>query len=138
MKHIVFSGMLLLVAAVTGEAMAACAGTQISNVSALLSDKMVCKSQSGSWIWQEHHGSGGDLVDYKMGPGDANDPTSSVGSWSTPTASTVRYDYTTGETYTYDVWETSTGVYSFCNGSTEIVAGATLIATPSPISCGTP
>jgi hypothetical protein len=135
MKHKVFAGVLVLVAAVAGEAMAACTGTQIVNVMGLLAGMTVCKSNGSDWEWQEYHTpGGGDLIDYKKGPTDTNDPTSTVGSWSA-SGPDVTYNYNTGESFTYQVWQTSTDpapkVYSFCNGSSEVVGGATLSTAAS-------
>jgi hypothetical protein len=137
MKGIFFTSVFLL-AGVTGEAIAACSGTQQTDLNTLLSGNTICKSDgSGGWTWQEFHTPGGgsnSLIDYKGGPGHATDPTEPVGSWSinsnNSTDATVTYDYGTGGNYTYRVW--GTGPYSFCVGATETVAGATLKTGQGP------
>lgn len=81
----------------------------------LLTGNTVCVSNgAGGWDAQELHQSGGNLVDYKLGPGHAIDPSTSVGSWSI-SGSTVTYSYGTGGTYNNAVWDNGDGTYSFCN-----------------------
>jgi hypothetical protein len=53
----------------------------VSSAALLVRDKTMCAARGGD-RWQEFHAAGGSLVDYKMGPGDAVDPTETVGTWS--------------------------------------------------------
>ncbi|MBV2262299.1 MAG: hypothetical protein KUL79_01920 [Thauera sp.] len=120
-KTSLFAGMLALAAAaLPGQVFAACSGssmnqTQLGNV---FPGKTVC-AQRGSERWQEFHGGGGALIDYKMGPGDAVDPSKQVGTWviqGTGSAARMVYDYGSGGRYEYRVYEDN-GRYSFCNGN---------------------
>ena len=129
MKHMIFMGALVLASAMTGEAMAACSGTQITSLSrptlaTLLTGNSMC--QTWPEVAQEQHVSGGVLQDYKRGPLDAVDPTTSIGSWFiTGSGGRTRVSYTYGTTtYTYAVYlvtgnagETGS-TYDFCTGGT--------------------
>src|SRR5262245_15046253 len=98
MKLIAIScgGVLLLVLA--GPAAAQCAAnTRVtgSALSTTLSNRLVCGQRAGAPAnannrWQEQHlgSGGGQLVDFKLGPGHPVDPREQVGSWSL-TASVV-------------------------------------------------
>ena len=128
-KHIIFSSVLLLASAMTGETMAACSGTQITDTSSptltnLLTGNSMC--QTSLQVAQEQHVSDGNLQDYKKGPLDPVDPTKSIGSWlvSGSGASTI-VTYTYGSNvYSYNVFLVSgtaglTGsTYDFCTGAT--------------------
>jgi len=119
----------VLASAMTGEAMAACSGTQITSVSRpTLSRLLTGNSMCQTWpeVAQEQHVSGGVLQDYKRGPLDAVDPTTSIGSWlvgGSGSRTTVKYTY--GSTsYYYQVFlvngnpgETGS-TYDFCTGGT--------------------
>ena len=119
----------MLASAMTGEAMAACSGTQITSVSRpTLSRLLTGNSMCQTWpeVAQEQHVSGGVLQDYKRGPFDAVDPTTSIGSWvvgGSGSRTTVKYTY--GSTsYYYQVFlvngnpgETGS-TYDFCTGGT--------------------
>ena len=89
-------------------------------LAALLGNKMAC-ANVGSEKWQEWHNgtSSGPLVDYKLGPTDTRDPSSTVGNYTVDiTANTVTYNYTGGGTYTYDVCYVNTSnTYTFCGAN---------------------
>ena len=105
-------------------------GTQLTTVAAVqavLANKMVCAAVGGEQ-WQEWHngGASGPVVDYKMGPGHAVDPSSQTGTYQlvdlagNPRISRVQraagaaVDYTYGaNTYTYGVCQTG-ATYAFC------------------------
>jgi hypothetical protein len=129
MKHIIFMGALVLASVMTGEAMAACSGTQITNLStptltALLTGNSMC--QTWPEVAQEQHVSGGVLQDYKRGPFDAVDPTTTIGSWfiiGEGPRTTVNYTYGSTSFYyrvflvTGNAGETGS-TYDFCTGNT--------------------
>lgn len=90
-----------------------------SALAALLSNKMVCGNVGGE-VWQEHHNgsASGSLVDYKKGPTDPVDPTTTVGSYVVNSDNTVTYAYSGGGTYTYDVcYVSSSNTYTFCGAA---------------------
>ena len=61
--------------------------------------------------WQEFHQAGGVLIDYKLGPGDAVDPSEQVGTWSTNDASsTGTHNYGSGGAFTWRVCRPAAGV----------------------------
>ena len=136
MKRLMVTSIVLL-AGISGEAMAACAAPAVKiigrDLSTLVSRNTVCASQ-GADKWQEQHRSGNALWDYKKGPTDPLDPSKQVGTWSVnTTTSTVTYAYTGGATYTYSVYNDG-GTYSFCTtGGTLVVSGATFL--PGNASC---
>jgi hypothetical protein len=83
----------------------------------LLSNKMVCGSSGGD-SWQEWHNgsSSGPVVDYKLGPGDPVDPSTTVGSFTINADNTVSYTY--GSTsYKYAVCSTARSTYTFCGAA---------------------
>jgi hypothetical protein len=86
----------------------------------LLANKMVCGNVGGE-VWQEWHNgaSSGPVVDYKMGPGDPKDPSSTVGSYTTNADNTVTYTYGSGGgPYTYDVcYVGASNTYTYCGAS---------------------
>ena len=86
-----------------------------SALTTLLTNKMVCGNVGGE-VWQEHHAPGGVLVDYKLGPGVAPDPSAPVGTYVVNSNNTVTYTYSGGGgNYTYDVcFVSSTSTYTFC------------------------
>lgn len=73
--------------------------------------------------WQEEHRVGGELWDYKLGPGHPIDPRKKVGQWSIAgTGANATVTHTYGSTsYTWSVHgpntnTPSTSVYDFCSG----------------------
>jgi hypothetical protein len=122
-------------AVISGDAMAVCiGGTRLNaaQITLLLTNNTVCVPAATvpDMTWQELHssGSGGDLVDFKRGPGHAIDPSETVGSWSVTANpagnnATVTHNYDSGGTYTYSVF--GSGVvgtsHSFCGSAPEIV-----------------
>ena len=104
-------------------AQAACTGPTAgpslnqTQLTALLTGNTVCAMRSTD-RWQELHVSGGDLIDFKRGPGHAVDPSESVGRWSivgTGGNATVLYNYGgSGGTFTFQVFAVSGNAYSFC------------------------
>ena len=126
MKRLMVTSIILL-AGISGEAMAACtAPTRVQGtaLSTLITGKTVCAAL-GADKWQEQHRAGNQLWDYKKGPSDPVDPSKQVGTWSI-VANNVTYSYTGGASFTYSVHDDG-GTYSFCtapNGSI-VVSGAT-------------
>jgi hypothetical protein len=117
-------------------------GNSLSGLGTLLSGKTVCAAL-GTDRWQEYHMPGGDLWDYKRGPGNAVDPSKKVGNWSVTsvpignsnnTRETVTYNYGGGNSYTYYVCAAgSSYTFNATNGST-VVTGATL--SNGQVACG--
>lgn len=110
MKHIIFTGALLLASAVTGEAIAQCTDQkfQVFDVRKLLPGNTICQSDPplsavppAKWVAQEMHigttgttppnyGSvSGDLIDYKKGSSDPVDPTKKLGTYTLTEPSNV-------------------------------------------------
>lgn len=134
MKRSILTAIFLL-AGMPSLAMADCsATTRVTGaaLNSLISGNTVCASR-GADTWQEQHRAGGELWDYKMGPGDPVDPSKRVGTWSIA-RNYVTYCYTGGTCYSYSVHGSGSGPYSFCyaNG-TEVVSGATF--KPGNASC---
>lgn len=131
MKHLIATSMVLL-AGISGEAMAACAspatmvtGNPLTN---LVSGNTVC-AMNGNEKWQEQHLGNGTLWDYKKGANDPVDPTKKVGTWSLSAnlsgpVNQITYSYTGGPSYTYNIYRNG-NVYSFCTNGAEIVSNAT-------------
>ena len=118
----VMVGVLLLGGlGLAGQAAAVCSGTALdaAQLSAAFSGNTVCAQRAGD-RWQEYHQVGGALIDWKMGPGHAVDPSKQVGTWSA-TSSGLAYNYGSGGNYTYQVFDNNNGTYSFCNGAEMLV-----------------
>ena len=124
----VLAGVLVLGGvAVSGQAAAACTGNAMNQtqLSSTFSNNTVC-AQRGSDRWQEYHqGTGsGNLIDWKMGPTHAVDPTKQVGTWSITgngNGARLAYNYGSGGSYSYQVFDNGNGTYSFCNGAEMVV-----------------
>lgn len=150
MKRIVIAGALVFGA---GQAMAqnCTTGTPLSQtqISGLLSNRYACVGSSPTATWNELH-SGGQVLDYKLGPASPTDPSDTSshptgtyavsGLGSPDTTGTVTYNYGSGGTYGYNVYGNqsgavpfnATGTYSFCG----ISGGApTLLVTVSALHC---
>jgi hypothetical protein len=133
-KPIIFTSVFLLTN-ISGEVLAACSGTRVTNVTdlnTLLLGNTVCAANGGD-AWQEFHQSGGVLIDYKKGPTDTVDPSETVGSWSVtgndPEA-TVTYNYGSGGIYSYAIYNTGSS-YDFCGATT--VTDVTI--KPGQVAC---
>jgi len=103
MKRLMVTSIVLL-AGISGEAMAACtANTRVTGnaLTTLIAGNTVCATR-GAEKWQEQHRAGGALWDYKKGAADTVDPTKQVGTWSIG-SNNVTYSYTGGPSYTYSV-----------------------------------
>lgn len=94
---------------VCGNVMAACP-TPASDKTAVLNavqNKAICIFNNGDWEAQEYHQSatanGGNLIDYKKGPNDSNDPTENIGSWVVNDNGTITYNYSGGQSFTNTV-----------------------------------
>lgn len=99
----------------------------------LITGNTVCATR-GAEMWQEQHRAGGDLWNYKGGPGHPVDPSKQVGTWSIA-RNFVTYCYTGGTCYSYSVHGSGFGPYSFCTrvNGTEVVSGA--MFKPGSSSC---
>ena len=75
----------MALASFAGQANAACASpsVRVVNLNTLLRGNTACVPTSigGVKTWQELHVNGGDLIDYKRGPGHKIDPSEKVGTW---------------------------------------------------------
>ena len=144
MKRLIFAIVITLFFAAEG-AFGACSqpdATQVTNTGAntdlsdLLSGNTVCVINPApqdtkhdppwdKWLWQEEHlgDGGGDLYDYKLGPGHPVDPRRQLGTWAVTgngANSVVTYNYTAfvpNDTRTMEVWHNDDGTYSFCDVS---------------------
>jgi hypothetical protein len=114
MKHIIFTGTLLLAGVMSEEAMALCDGTgsyptAVTDATTLFSGKTICATADGSGEkWHEYHNPTGNVLE-KIGDGTVVDPNVPVGTWGTtndgPPAH-VSYTYTgdAGSPYSYFVY----------------------------------
>ena len=100
---------------------------QRTDVAALIRGNTACAVR-GNEKWQEFHQTGGNLIDYKLGPSSTTDPSEKVGTWLAGVASrtnplpTATYNYGSGGTYAYAICApttASTGQFLFCNISTK-------------------
>lgn len=144
MKNIfILTAALLLMTAMTGEAMADCATNQVKNIAsgannltALLETNTVCQAPGADETHgaQEQHRIGGQLWDYKKGSADPVDPTAQIGNWTvtgTDTNTEVNYTYFGGGgSGSYKVYD-NTGNYDFCNGTTRIATVTILTGVTS-------
>jgi hypothetical protein len=137
---------------VAGPAVAACtpnggyAQLNQAQVEALVGTGMACYPAAGPpWTNQEYHSggitsAGGNITDYKKGPGDPRDPTAQIGIYTIDANGVVTYTYGSGHPFPYTVWGTQTsgsGTYDFCNGATPLPGQVKIIAsTGTPRSCG--
>ncbi len=128
MKNIIFTSVLVLAGAISGEAMAAppcpaagyTAVTTAANLNTLLSNTTICATATvGGEKWHEYNGtiSGGSTgsADFeKIGSGlapgsDPVDPNVVAGTW-TISASSITYAYSgAGGTYNYNVFANNAG-----------------------------
>lgn len=87
MKKIFVTGAVLLLG-FSGNVFASCLDTQMTDsppstptLTTVITNNTICATQ-GAEKWQEQHRPGGELWDYKQGPGHPVDPTEKVGTWS--------------------------------------------------------
>jgi len=133
---------MLVLPLAAGPTFAACSGTALSggNVNQVVG-KYACLKVGGVIQNNEYHATGGILQDYKKGPSDPVDPTSTIGQWAVTVGQpdTITYSYTGGPTYTYQVYSTAgtTIPGTFC--FSQIPSGITysVYVSTSP-SCATP
>ncbi|CAG9933390.1 hypothetical protein [Candidatus Nitrotoga arctica] len=139
MKRLMVTSIVLF-AGISGKAMALdCQGNSQLKDPALIADaisnKTVC-AMLGSQKWQEFHGAGGSLIDYKKGPTDPMEKTKQVGTWSTSGNggnSKVTYNYGTGGSPSYKV-HLKGGTYTFCGIGGAPTVDVTLLS--GQVSCG--
>lgn len=115
---------LTLITVNAGYATAACTPPLMTaaQIQTLLAGNTACVGHTPTAQWSEWHNGGatGTVVDWKLGTGNAVDPTTAVGTYRIATgitAGTVTYTYTVGGTYAYNVQQGSTSPYVFCNTS---------------------
>ena len=136
MKKLIMMSVVLL-ACGSGSAMAACSGVALTatQLTTLLTGKTVCGS-AGTDTWQEEHRAGGDLWDYKKGPGDPVDPEERVGTWTVSAGvghapGVVTHAYSGGSSFTYTVFDNGGGTsYSFCGAGGNTVQATVKAAPP--------
>jgi hypothetical protein len=119
---------IVLLAGMPSLAMADCSSTTRvtgAALNALVNGNTVCASR-GADKWQEQHRAGGQLWDYKMGPGHPIDPSKQVGTWNIA-RNFVTYCYTGDKCYSYSVHGPFAGnTYNFCSANGQLeVSGAT-------------
>lgn len=133
---LLFAGLLLSGAAAAQSCACDSGASRVTGpaLATLLEGKTVCVGTPGNWQNQELH-SGGTVIDYKKGPGDAKDPSKAIGTYSVSPAGggTVTYNYTSGGSFTFSVCSESTtpARYAFCQGASKVVSAARIGATSS-------
>lgn len=118
----------------------------LAQISLLLGGNTVCGRPGTNYPrnaadrFQEEHRAGGELWDYKRGPGHPIDPTERVGSWLvsvTKFGATVTHTYTGGSSFNWNVYGPASygpgSVYSFCLLSSQHVV-AHVVASGSGCS----
>jgi hypothetical protein len=120
MRSVTLVGGGLLIASM-GSAMAQCASPiSLPDLQKLLSNSTACVGSTPNAEWSEWHGgdgSAGSLVDWKKGPSDRSDPSSTVGTYSTSANGTIggKVTYTYGSNAFSFIVESGSGpVYTFC------------------------
>ncbi|MCK7493622.1 MAG: VanZ family protein [Comamonadaceae bacterium] len=119
MSHRTNIGVALVLLAAAGAASAqvqACNGATsrvpLAAVEPAVMGKTMCASR-GAERWQEIHRGGGVLVDYKKGPNDPVDPSTTVGTWSVVTGPAggglLRHDYGGGQAYDWALCQDAGG-----------------------------
>jgi len=124
MKPVIVASFVVLGACAT-QAMAVCeANTRVTGAAfstLIQTGTLVCGRPAAAYTgdasdrWQEEHRAGGQLWDYKLGPGPSIDPSKQVGTWSVA-ANTVTHAYTGGPSFTWTVHALGGTTYSFCTG----------------------
>jgi hypothetical protein len=109
----------VLFGAGVGNAAAQCAPQMtLTQLQALLPNHTACVGTTPNATWSEWHNgaSSGSVVDWKKGPSDPVDPTTSVGTYAitgNTEGSAVTYTYGS-RVYTYTVTQGAGPVYTFC------------------------
>lgn len=132
MNRMILAGLATLVLSTGGALAQTCTVVQPLNkqmtqaqLGTLLTNRYACVGTSPTAQWNELH-SGGNVIDYKLGPAHPTDPTATVGTYvisglgNPQTTGTVTYNYTGGGSYGYNVYgptPVGPGVYSFCGVS---------------------
>lgn len=127
-------GLIGLSIVLAGPASAACeVNTRVNGnaLRTLVEGQTVC-GIAGSDKWQEEHKANGELWDYKKGPNDPIDPQKQVGTWSI-SSNAITYTYGPNVSYSFTVHDEGSGTYSFCNGGSPVVTGASFQSSPD---CG--
>lgn len=122
MKRIVAASAMMVVAGAASCLAANCTTATgygpVTSAAAVLNGNTTCYPTAAPYSNQEFHNAGS-LVDYKKGPTDARDPTSTVGSY-VLLSSGVIYSYSAGGTYSYIIYgatgASGPGTYDFCTG----------------------
>lgn len=99
-------------------------GADVTNA---LQGNTVCVPNGSGWEWQEQHRTGGQLWDYKRGPGHPVDPSEQVGTWAVSgTGANTVVTHTYGsQSFPYKVCRVGASTsYGFCPSS-----GTTIMAT---------
>jgi hypothetical protein len=117
---------MMFLAGISGQAMAVCAGTQLTdaspgtsvNLAFVLSGNTICVGSGPIFQNQEYHQAGGIITDFKKGPGDSVDPTKDIGTWlvsgSGPNT-IVTYNYAGAGVYAFTVFDQGGGNLAFCS-----------------------
>jgi len=129
-----------------------CAGTplNVNQISTLLAGKLLCGRPGTGFVgnasdrWQEEHVVGGDLFDFKRGPGHPVDPRVKVGTWfvgGSRAAPTVTHAYGPTTAYAWRIFGPTTNnpgvsVYQFCNPTRPVQQVRAYVRTISPTGCG--
>jgi len=112
-----------------------------AQIAPLMANKTVCGIAGGN-TWQEFHSGstarGGPVIDWKMGPNHAVDPSKQVATWSVPatrSGSRIVYDYGGGITYRFAVCQVSADTVNLCGeaNTTTNLLGAVL--RPGQVAC---
>jgi hypothetical protein len=100
-----------------------------SAIQGIVNSKYVCVGTFPDATWNELH-AGGTLIDYRKGPNDSADPTTTVGRYTIAPGANggiITYDYdNNGGTYSYTIEPAGAHQYTFCP-----VAGAGQVVTAS-------
>jgi hypothetical protein len=151
MKRILLLSALFLAVA-SGDAMAICSGTKVTDIKAALEEKLVCAKATAahpnpSDTWTEEHktiaGATGILIEYAKGPGDPIDPEKRVGTWGVTTgrdglpAVVYKYNNSAALTFVWTLFFQGGNSYKFCTTDNN-TAIATAAITNLPVNAGTP
>lgn len=131
---LVCAGLMSTLGAASALAVCAAPATQLTGSSSptlanRLGNNTVCVGPAGNRTNQEFHNgtTAGTIIDYKKGPSDAKDPTETIGTFTIVGGNSVTYTYNAGGTFSFTVWQQANGSLDFCNGTTALVSGATVL-----------